>query len=428
MDGLPCDMNSATDDIPTVARLDQPACDPRDWLLDPQVAFLNHGAFGACPWCVLEFQNELRTRLERQPLQFLVRELEPALDAARAALAQFVGAEPDNLVFVPNTTVGINTVLRSLSFEPGDELLVTNHEYNASRNALDFVAARSGARVVVATIPFPLRNADEIIAPILAGVTSRTRLALLDHVTSPTGLVMPIERLVSELLARGVDTLVDGAHAPGMVPLNLKRIGATYYTGNCHKWLCAPKGAAFLCVQPGRQKLIRPLSISHGANSPRTDRSRFLIEFGWTGTGDMSAYLSVPEAVRFMGSLLPGGWQEIMARNRSLAFAARKILCAALQIQEPCPAEFIGSLAAVPIPDAPPDALPIQPFNEYPLQEVLRVKHGIEVPIMPWPAPPKRFLRISAQLYNSLSQYEMLARTLVEEMDGCIQTNYEIKS
>ncbi len=398
----------------TTPILDQPTCDPRVWLLDPAVTFLNHGSFGACPRSVLEFQNDLRARLERQPVQFLVRELEPLLDNARSALAQFVGADADDLVFVPNTTSGVNTVLRSLTFSPGDELLVTNHEYAACRNALNFVAERSGARVVVVNLPFPLSVADEIIAPILATVTPRTRLALLDHVSSPTGLVMPIERLVDELAARGVDTLVDGAHAPGMIPLNVKNIGAAYYTGNCHKWLCSPKGAAFLCVQPARQKRIRPLVISNGASSARTDRSRYQIEFAWTGTGEPSAYLCVPEVLRFMESLLPGGWSEIRARNRALALAARKLLCAALNISEPCPEEFIGSLAAVPLPDAPPDALLRQPLNEYPLQDLLRVQHGIEVPIMPWPAPPKRLVRISAQLYNSLPQYKLLAEALAK--------------
>jgi len=392
--------------------LDQPACDPREWLLDPAVVFLNHGAFGACPRQVLAVQTEWRTRLERQPLQFLARELEPALDTARAALAAFVGAEPDNLVFVPNTTTGVNTVLRSLTFAPGDELLVTNQEYNASRNALDFVAARAGARVVVVEIPFPLRSADEIVAPVLAAVTPRTRLALLDHVSSPTGLVMPLQALVAGLAARGVDTLVDGAHAPGMVPLNLSALGAAYYTGNCHKWLSAPKGAAFLCVRPDRQALIRPLAISHGANSPRTDRSRYLIEFGWTGTGEVTAYLSVPAALEFMGTRLPGGWPELMARNRALALAARKILCEALGVAAPCPADMVGSLAAVPLTDAPPTAWPRLPVNEYPLQDNLRVQWGIEVPIMPWPAAPKRCLRISAQLYNSLPQYHFLAAKL----------------
>jgi isopenicillin-N epimerase len=396
--------------------LDHPAADPHHWLLDPEILFLNHGAFGACPRPVLEFQNEWRHRLERQPLQFLARELEQELDAARAALARFVGAEADDLVFVPNATSGVNTVLRSLSFQPDDELLVTDHEYNACRNALNFVAERSGARVVVVKIPLPFSDEKEISGAILDGVTARTKLALLDHVTSPTGLVLPVARMVGELRARGVDTLVDGAHAPGMVALDLNRLGAAYYTGNCHKWLCAPKGAAFLHVRRDRQKLIRPLVISHGANSPRRDRSRFLIEFGWQGTFDPSAVLSVPEAIRFLGSLLPGGWPEIQARNRALALAARKILCDALKIAEPCPPEFIGALAAVPLPDAAEDALPRLPFNEYPFQETLREKYRIEVPIMAWPAPPRRLLRISAQLYNSLPQFRQLAAALTAEL------------
>ena len=396
--------------------LNQPAADPQLWLLDQEVIFLNHGSFGACPRRVLEVQAEWRARLERQPLLFLVRELEQSLDAAREALAHFVGANADDLVFVPNATHGVNTVLRSLEFHPGDELLVTDHEYNACRNALDFVAERSGARVVVAKIPFPLRNVDEAVAAVLECVTPRTRLALVDHVTSQTGLVLPIARLVEELNRHGVDTLVDGAHAPGMVPLNLAQLGAAYYAGHCHKWLCAPKGAALLHVRRDKQKFIRPLTISLGANSARKDRSRFLIEFAWQGTFDPSAFLSVPEAIRFIGSLLPGGWPAVMAANRRLALAARKILCASLQISEPCPEELIGSLAAVPIPDAAPNALPRLPFNEYPLQDALREKHGIEVPLIPWPAPPKRVLRISAQLYNSLPQYELLAKALVQEL------------
>ena len=396
--------------------LNQPGADPHLWMLDPEITFLNHGAFGACPRHVLECQTEWRNRLERQPVQFLARELETKLDSARASLAEFVGAEPEDLVYVANATTGVNTVLRSLQFQPGDELLVTDQEYNACRNALDFVAEVSGARVIIAKIPFPFRDVDEVVTPILERVTSRTELALLDHVTSQTGIVMPVARLVSELSQRGVDTLVDGAHAPGMIPLNLKLLGATYYTGNCHKWLCAPKGVALLHVRRDKQKYIRPLTISHGANSPRRDRSRFLIEFGWPGTRDPSACLNVPEAIRFIGSLGPGGWPDVMARNRALVLAARKILCTALRISEPCPEEFIGSIATVPLPDAPPGALPRLPINEYPLQDALRIKHKIEVPIISWPAPPKRGLRISAQLYNSLPQYERLAGALVEEL------------
>jgi isopenicillin-N epimerase len=394
----------------------KPAANPRHWLLNPKITFLSHGAFGACPRHVFEFQNEWRRRLERQPLQFLVRELEHEMDAARETLAQFVGAPADDLVFVPNATSGVNSILRSLQFQRGDELLVTNQEYNACRNALNFVAERSGARIIVAEIPFPFKNEDEIIAPILERVTPRTRLALIDHVTSQTGIVLPIAKIVNELKSRGVDALVDGAHAPGMIPLNLEKIGAAYYTGNCHKWLCAPKGAALLHVRRDKQKFIRPLTISHGANSRRKDRSRFLIEFGWPGTFDPSAFLSVPEAIRFIGSQMAGGWPQVMERNRALALAARKILCDSLKIAEPCPAKFIGSLAAIPLPAAGKNALPKLPLNESPLQIALRTKHKIEVPIIFWPAPPRRVLRISAQLYNSLPQYGRLATALADEL------------
>ena len=395
-----------------IPRIAKPASHPALWPLNHQVTFLNHGSFGSCPYSVLEFQQRLRLRLERQPLQFMVRDLEPLLDRARSELARFLKADPNNLVFVQNATAGLNTVLRSLRFKRGDELLVSDHEYNASRNVLNFIAEQSGAKVVVARVPFPLRSTDEIADAILSRVTSRTRLALFDHVTSQTGLIFPVERLVRELSARGVETLVDGAHAPGMVPLDLKKLGATYYTGNCHKWLCAPKTAAFLYVQPKRQKLIRPLVISHGANSRRTDRSRFQIEFAWTGTGDPSAYLAVPEAIKFMSLRLPGGWAAVMRQNHSLAIAARRLLCDALDIPLPCPDEMIGTLAAIPLPNAPARPAPKSPLFLDPLQDRLLHKYAIEVPIIPWPASPRRVLRISAQLYNSLPQYELLAQTL----------------
>ena len=392
--------------------LDRPIGGRGFWSLDPKVTFLNHGSFGSCPRPVLKFQQALQDRLERQPVRFLIDEFEPIWDEARRTLAQFVGADAEDLVFVPNATTGVNTVLRSLEFKRGDELLTTDHAYNACRCALDFVAARAGARVVVAKIPFPLASAQQVVDVVLARVTRRTRLALLDHVTSSTGLVLPLEKIIRELSARGVETLVDGAHAPGMIPLNLKKLGAAYYAGNCHKWLCSPKGAALLYVRRDRQAKIRPLVISHGANSPRSDPSRFLLEFSWTGTGDFSAWLSVPESLRVIGAQLPGGWPAVMQRNRALALAARRLLCDALQIPPPCPDEMIGSLAAVPLPDmAAADIARISNGLD-PLRDRLLRKHGIEVPVFPWPAPPKRLLRISAQLYNSLPQYEKLAAVL----------------
>src|SRR5437899_8079142 len=211
----------------------------RFWTLDPAVAFLNHGSFGACPRTVLEAQQRLRERLERQPVRFFLRDFEPLLDDARSALAVFLGADPEGLVFVPNATTAVNAVLRSLALAPGDQLLVTHHAYNACRNALDFVAAAARAEVVVVPVPFPLASADAVVEAVLARATPRTRLALLDHVTSPTGLVLPIERVVRELAGRGVDTLVDGAHAPGMLPPDLGPPGAAYHAGHCHKWLGA---------------------------------------------------------------------------------------------------------------------------------------------------------------------------------------------
>jgi isopenicillin-N epimerase len=375
------------------------------------VAFLNHGSFGACPTPVLEAQTRLRERLERGPVQFMHRDLEGLADAARRETAKFVGADPDDLVFVPNATTGVNTILRSLTFERGDELLTTSHEYNACRNALDFVAARSGARVVVVDIPFPLPSADLAVETVLAGVTDRTRLALIDHITSLTGIVMPIARLVAGLAERGVDTLVDGAHGPGMVPLNLAGMNPAYYTGNCHKWLCAPKGAAILYVRRDRQPHIRPLTISHGANSTRDDRSRFHLEFGWTGTDDPTAYLCVPESIRFMGSLLPGGWPELMDHNRNLALDARALLCDAVGVEEPCPREMIGTLASVPLsPGSFHFTTTALAFDE--LDTVLREEYGFEVPVLAYPPGPSSIIRIAAQIYNSIEQYAALAETL----------------
>jgi isopenicillin-N epimerase len=382
----------------------------RHWILDPAVTFLNHGSFGACPSPVLEAQWDLRRRMEEQPVRFLVRELEGLLDGARRELGDWIGAQEGDLAFVPNATAGVNTVLRSLELAEGDELLVTDQAYNACRNALDHVAAKARARVVVATLPFPIGGADDVVEAVVPLAGPRTRLALVDHVTSPTGLVLPIMELVRELQARGTDVLVDGAHAPGMVELDVDALGAAYYTGNCHKWPCAPKGAAFLHVRRDRQAAIRPLSISHGANSTRTDRSRFRIEADWVGTQDPTPWLAIPAAIRFMGSLLPGGWPALRARNRDLALAGRRHLCEALAIEAPAPESMIGSLAAVPLPDG--RGRLEAPLYIDPLQDALLERHGIEVPVMPWPSWPKRLLRISAQAYNAEGEYIALAGAL----------------
>jgi isopenicillin-N epimerase len=388
------------------------------WSLDPDIRFLNHGSFGACPLPVLAAQARHRERIERNPVGFLVRELPQLQDAARCALARFVGAPGADLVFVPNATAGVNTVLRSFPLRAGDELLTTDHEYNACRNALDAAAARCGARVVVAPVPFPVADAEMIVAAILARVTPLTRLALIDHVTSPTALVLPVAQLVRELETRGIATLIDGAHPPGMLALDLEQLGASFYTGNCHKWICAPKGAGFLYVRPDRQREIRPLAISHGANSPRTDRSRFQLEFEWTGTHDPTAWLCVPEAIDFLGSLLPGGWDELRLRNHELACAARRVLCETLALEPPAPEALLGSMASVWLPVGARPIATTDPPAEDPLEAELFTRHRIVVPVMRWPSPPLRLLRVSAQIYNHLDEYRELAdamRTLLAQ-------------
>jgi isopenicillin-N epimerase len=395
-----------------------PASPLRDhWGLDPGLAFLNHGSFGACPLEVLEFQTELRERLERQPVRFMVRELEGLMDGARAALARFLGAAPDDLVYVPNATVGVNSVLRSMRLGPGDELLTTSHAYNACVNVLRFVAERAGARVRVVDVPVPVRDEDALVGRVLDAVNGRTRLALLDHVSSPTAIVWPIGRLVRELRDRGVETLVDGAHGPGMIDVDLGALGAACYTGNLHKWVCAPKGAGFLWVRPDLQGSVRPAIISHGANSTRTDRSRFQIEFGWTGTDDPTASLCVPRALEVVGGLVPGGWPEVRARNRALALEGRRILAGRVGLEPVAPEEMVGSIASLVLPDGggPP---PTSALYRDPLQDRLIQTFGVEVPIVPWPEHPRRLVRISAQLYNDPSQYERLAEGLLALLPG----------
>jgi isopenicillin-N epimerase len=389
------------------------------WALEPGIDYLNHGSFGACPKAVLEHQADLRRQLESHPARFLARELEGRLDAARVELARFVGADPEGLAFVPNATTGVNTILHGLPLQPGDELLTTDHAYGACRNALEATAARAGAKVVRAKVPFPLQSEEQIVGPILEAVSKRTRLALLDHVTSPTALVFPIERLVKDLRARGVETLVDGAHAPGMVPLDLARIGAAYYTGNAHKWLCAPKGAAFLHVREDLRAATRPLVISHGATAALAGRSRFRHEFDWMGTCDPTPWLSIPEAIRHLGGLLPGGWPELMARNRALALRGRLIVAQALGIDPPCPESLIGSMATLPLTSLPAGS-PKAGLTGDALAGFVFDRRQVEAWFNAWGDENLLLVRLSAQLYNSEEEYARLALAVHDLVGGTI--------
>jgi isopenicillin-N epimerase len=387
----------------------------RHWDLDPEIRYLNHGSFGACPRRVLERQSELRSRLEREPVRFLMREAPRRLDEAREVLAAHLRAEAAGLAFVTNATTAVNAVLRSLDLQAGDELLVTDQAYNACRNALDFVAHRAHAKVVVARLPARVEQAGDLIAPILNACSSRTRMALLDHITSPTALLLPMEEIVPALSARGVDCLVDGAHAPGAIDLNLEDLGCAWYTGNAHKWLCAPKGAAFLYTRADRRSSTRPAVISHGANAPLAGRDRYRLEFDWLGTSDPSPWLCIPEALEFLPSLVKGDWDTVRRRNRELAHRARLHFVEKLGLRAIGPAESSLPIVSFELPPAEPEGTVDHLWIDA-LQDQLYEEDRIEVPIFPFPAPPARHMRISAQLYNTMADYEALADALMTRL------------
>jgi isopenicillin-N epimerase len=413
-------LGNVTDSPSPVGRSSSPVT---DWALDPTVTYLNHGSFGACLKAILEVQRGWRDKIEAHPVRFLSRELEDLLDWSRSEIGAFVGADADDLALVQNATTGINTVLRSVDFHKGDELLATDHAYNASLNALRYAAARSGARVVLARIPFPIESPDETFTAVMNAVTPNTKLAMLEHITSPTAIVLPIERLVAALTEKGVDVLVDGAHGPGMVRLRLRDLAPAYYVGTTHKWVCAPKGTGFLYVRRDRQALIKPLAISHGSNDSRMDRSKFRLEFDWTGTMDPSGLLTVPAAIDGLGETMPGGWPALISANHELAVAARDMLAEALATPVECPSSMVGSMAAIRLPGGPwPRAAAMKRLS---MIETALQGRRFEVPLMPWPCPwlvdsgdlpaDTQFdvlVRISAQAYNYLGQYERLASIL----------------
>ncbi len=393
----------------------------RQWALDPAVTFLNHGSFGACPTPVLERQAEWRARMEREPVRFLDRELEGLLDEARTELGAFLSADVEGLSFVRNATSGVNAVLGSIDLAPGDEILATDHEYNATLATLERRAVTMAARVRLVHIPFPDPGTpDDVVAAVVSAVSERTRLVVVSHVTSPTGLVLPVPALVDALRARGVAVLVDGAHAPGMLDLRLDALAPDWYVGNLHKWVCAPKGAAFVWARRDRRIGLRPAITSHGANDPRSHRSRYRLEFDWTGTDDPSPWLTVPDALRFLERLRPGGLAELQRRQRDLARQARDRLCEALAIAPPVPDELLGAMPAVPLPIARDDERRARA-----LQAALFDHDGIEVPITDWPvrgarpigSPPAVWsVRVSVAPYTSPADVERLVDALGRQL------------
>lgn len=391
-----------------------------NWDLDPDLTFLNHGSYGATPRSVLQTQSALRARMEREPVRFFKADLERLLDGVREKLAAFVGCPAADLAPFSNATAALGTVLLNTPLKAGDEILVTDHEYSSGINELERIAARTGAVVVTANIPFPVRDPSEVVEAVLAKAGPRTRLAMISHVTSSTSLIFPVERIVPVLRARGIDVLVDGAHGPGQVAVDIRTLDPMYYIGSLHKWVCAPKGTGFLYVHPEKQKGFRPVCLSSRANKVRPDRALFLRDFDYMGTGDYTAMLASPAAIEAVGGLLPGGWTEIMARNHEMIVKGREIVWRALSAlfpgEMPAPEPMIGSMATLVLPE-PPVALVDRPtLYDDALQDVLMEKHRVAVPIWRWGPENKRVVRVSAQVYNHLSQYDRLAEVLVAEL------------
>ncbi|WP_235277318.1 aminotransferase class V-fold PLP-dependent enzyme [Synechococcus sp. Nb3U1] len=379
------------------------------WGLEPQAIFLNHGSYGAAPKRVLQAQSAWRERLEAQPVRFMGEELPQALRRAAAELAHFVGAEPENLVFVENATSGVNAVLRSLSFQPGDEIAFANQGYGAVQQTIRWVCGRTGSLPVEAQIPFPIAGPEQVIAAFEAILSPQTRLAILDHITSPTALIYPLPELISLCRERGIPVLVDGAHAPGILPLKLENLGADWYTGNAHKWLFAPKGCAFLWVAPHQQAQTHPTVISHGYGQG------FTAEFDWVGTRDPSAWLAISAALQFIQEL---GVERIRQHNHTLMKQARQLLLDRLQEIPPVPEDMLGFMATLPLPPVWQQWMPEQllSIRARQLHDYLWHTHHIEVPIIPFGG--QLWVRISAQLYNYLAEYEQLALALERLPDG----------
>jgi len=367
-----------------------------EWDLDREYLTVNHGSFGAAPRCVLDAQREWQARMERQPTRFFLREMPAALRDAAARLAAFVGAESDDLAFVENATVGCNAVLRSLDLKPGDEIVVLSHGYGAVVKAARYAAARAGARIVEAHIPFPRPDDEDVVARLAERLGPHTRLAVLDHITSHSALLLPLQAMAQTCAERGVPVLADGAHAPGNIFLDIPSLGVDWYAGNCHKWLMAPKGCGFLWARRDRQDGLHPVTISHGFGGG------FLAEFGWTGTRDMSAYLAVTEALAFHERL---GGQTLQARNARLAAEAAALLAGRLGTETGEGNRATHAMALVRLELAGP----VGQSRALDLRERL-LDLRCDAPINELGGAA--WLRISAQAYNELNDFERLADLL----------------
>jgi len=377
------------------------------FLLRQDVVFLNHGSFGACPRPVFAAYQAWQLELERQPIEFLDRRFASLMQEARSTLGAFVGATADDLVYVPNATTGVNIVARSLPLEPGDEVLTTDHEYGAMDRTWRFVCGKRGARYIRQPVPLPVNAVEEVVEAIWAGVTPRTRVLFVSHITSPTAIILPVAELVRRARESGIITVIDGAHAPGQIPLNLEELGVDFYTGNCHKWMMTPKGSAFLYARRDVQPLLEPLVISWGWEPEQPGPSPFIDQQEYQGTKDIAAYLAVPAAIRFMHE---HDWPRVQQACHELVRYGRQAITAltGLPPLTPDSPTWFAQMAAFPLPPGDGRALKKRLYDEF----------AIEVPIISW--NDRRLVRICIQGYNTQDDVDRLveALTVLLESEG----------
>ena len=369
------------------------------FLLDPDVVFLNHGSFGACPRPVFEVYQRWQRELERQPVEFLGRRANDLLAEARAALAAYVGAAPNDLVYFANPTTAVNMAARSLALQPGDEILTTDHEYGAMDRTWRFLCGKTGARYVRRAMPAPFTTADDFVEMFWAGVTERTRVIFISHLTSSTALIFPVEMLCRRARAAGILTVIDGAHAPGQLPLRLAELGVDIYVGACHKWLMAPKGAGFLYARPEVQARLEPLVVSWGWEGETPGPSPFIDVHEWQGTRDLAAFLTLPAAIRFQAER---GWEQVRAECHTLVCETRARIDALTGLEPLCPdsAAWLGQMATIRLP----------PVDSVALKARLYAEYRVEVPLVRWAEAD--FVRVSIQGYNTRADVDTLVTAL----------------
>lgn len=388
------------------------------WLLDPAVTFLNHGSYGAMPRSTAAMQSRIRERMEREPIRFIKHDLEGLMDVSRHSLATVLNCRPNDLAPMPNATLALATILANTQLREGDEVLVSDHEYQSLINELDRMSQRQGIKVVEAKIPFPIASPDVVVERFLEAITPRTRLVIISHITSASSLVLPVAPIIKECNARGIDVVLDGAHSPGQVHVDLGALQPAYFVGSGHKWLCGPKGIGFIYVRADKQPGFRPLALSSRANKVRPERALFLRDFDYAGTGDYSAFLSLPESIGVVGSLLPGGWSALFRHNHELIVKARAHVCNVLGIEPSCPDSMLGTMASIAIPDAPESIANRPTKYDDALQDVLIDTHAMASPVWRLNCNQQRIVRLSAHAYNTIEQFERYAEALKQELSN----------